>query len=318
MFAVRSAAVAALLMVGCSPSGPKPDGILVAATVSPITDLVSAVAGDRASVIGLVPEGVDSHTFEPSARDAAVLSDARVLFANGLHLETPLLDLARETLGTYGKVVELGGLVITEQEWIYDRSFPREEKNPNPHLWTDPILASGFVEQIASELVAADPEGKAGYHRRAEALRRSIAELDGAIRTATETLEPSRRKLLTYHDSFPYFARRYGWKVVGAVQPSDFKEPTAKEVAELIDQIRRESVPAIFGSEVYPSSVLRTISDETGARYIADLRDDDLPGEPGDPDHSYIGLMRYNLITIVEGLGGDASALKELRYQRPR
>lgn len=318
MLAVKAVALGALTLVGCSAPAPSADEIVLAATVSPITDLVAAVAGDRASVTGMVPEGVDSHTFEPSARDAAVLAGARVLFANGMHLETPLLDLARETMSGDGKVVELGDRVVTEQEWIYDRSFPREERNPNPHLWTDPILAIGFVEQIAKELIAVDPGGKTDYQRRATDLRHAIAELDGAIRTATITIEPSRRKLLTYHDSFPYFARRYGWQVIGAVQPSDFKEPTAREVAELIDQIRRESVPAIFGSEVYPSSVLRTISDETGARYIADLRDDDLPGEPGDPDHSYIGLMRYNLITIVEGLGGDASALKALRYQRPR
>lgn len=316
--AAKWALVAVLAMAACTPSPQGTDRIRVAATVSPITDLVSAVAGDRATVFGMVPEGVDSHTFEPSARAAAALADSRLLFANGLHLETPILELARKTMGHDTKVVELGDKVITAQDWIFDRSFPREEKNPNPHLWTDPVLAMGFVDEIARELIAIDPGGRTAYERRAEGLREAIRGLDAAIRTATATIDPSRRKLLSYHDSFPYFARRYGWQVIGAVQPSDFKEPTAREVADLITQIRRESVPAIFGSEVYPSSVLRTIAEETGARYIADLRDDDLPGEPGDPNHSYIGLMRYNLITIVEGLGGDASALKELSYRPPR
>ena len=108
-------------------------------------------------------------------------------------------------------------------------------------------------------------------------------------------MPPENRKLLTYHDSFPYFAREYGWQIIGAIQPSDFADPTPQEVAALIDQIRREHVPAIFGSEVFPSPVLEQIASETGAQYVDDLRDDDLPGENGDPDHSYFGLMVYRL-----------------------
>ena len=112
--------------------------------------------------------------------------------------------------------------------------------------------------------------------------------------TATATVPEEDRKLLTYHDSFPYFAREYGWEVVGAIQPSDFAEPTPQEVAGLIDQIRAEHLPAIFGSEVFPSPVLEQIAAETGATYVDDLRDDDLPGEAGDPDHSYLGLMVFD------------------------
>ncbi|HXF36487.1 MAG TPA: metal ABC transporter substrate-binding protein, partial [Actinomycetota bacterium] len=120
------------------------------------------------------------------------------------------------------------------------------------------------------------------------------------------------RKLLTYHDSFPYFAREYGWEIIGAIQPSDFSEPTPQEVARLIDQIRRAGVPAIFGSEVFPSPVLEQIARETGARYVDDLRDDDLPGEPGEPDHSYLGLMVFDYRTFMGALGGDASAFDRL------
>ncbi len=131
--------------------------------------------------------------------------------------------------------------------------------------------------------------------------------LEAAVRTATATLPPARRKLLTYHDSFPYFAREYGWEVVGAIQPSDFAEPTPQEVVGLIEQIHAEDLPAIFGSEVFPSPVLEQIAEETGATYVNDLRDDDLPGEAGDPDHSYLGLMVFDLTTIVGALGGDPS-----------
>jgi ABC-type Zn uptake system ZnuABC Zn-binding protein ZnuA len=96
--------------------------------------------------------------------------------------------------------------------------------------------------------------------------------------------------------------------VIGAIQPSDFAEPTAQEVADLIDQVRSEQVPAIFGSEVFPSPVLEQIAAEAGAEYVNDLRDDDLPGENGDPDHSYVGLMVFDFRTFMSALGGDVSA----------
>ena len=100
--------------------------------------------------------------------------------------------------------------------------------------------------------------------------------------------------------------------MIGAIQPSDFSEPSAGEVADLIDQIEEEDIPAIFGSEVFPSDVLETIADETGAEYVDDLRDDDLPGEPGDEEHSYIGLMVRNMEIMLPALGGDALAMADV------
>ena len=129
---------------------------------------------------------------------------------------------------------------------------------------------------------------------------------------ATETLPADARKLVTYHDAYAYFARTYGWKVVGAIQPSSFEEPTPKEIADLIDQVKSENVKAVFGSEVFPSPVLEQIGNEAGVTYVDELRDDDLLGEPGDPEHSWMGLMRFDYVTMIEALGGDASALKAL------
>ncbi|NBO67787.1 MAG: zinc ABC transporter substrate-binding protein, partial [Actinobacteria bacterium] len=102
----------------------------------------------------------------------------------------------------------------------------------------------------------------------------------------------------------------YGFTVIGAIQPSSFDEPTPKEIAELISQVKAQEVKAIFGSEVFPSTVLEQIGAETGVRYVDVLRDDDLIGKPGDAEHSWLGLMRFNFVTMVEALGGDASALK--------
>ena len=116
-------------------------------------------------------------------------------------------------------------------------------------------------------------------------------------------------KLVTYHDAYAYFAETYGWDVVGAVQPKNFEDPTPAEVALLIDQVESEGVTTIFGSEVFPSAVLEEIGRATGVRYEDTLRDDDLPGEPGDADHSWLGLMRYNYETMIEGLGGTVEQL---------
>src|SRR5262249_43834392 len=112
------------------------------------------------------------------------------------------------------------------------------------------------------------------------------------------------RKLLTYHDSWAYFGRRYGVQIIGAIQPSDFAEPSPREVAALIDQVRQYQLPAIFGSEVFPSKVLEQVGRETGARYIDSLRDDALPGQPGAPEHTYLGLMVEDMRTMLSALGG--------------
>ena len=136
-----------------------------------------------------------------------------------------------------------------------------------------------------------------------------VESLDSAIETVIGTIPASNRKLLTYHDSWAYFARRYGMEVVGAVQPSDFSEPSAREVARLIDQVKELDLPAVFGSEVFPSDVLEQIAREAGAGFVDDLADDDLPGEPGDPDHSYMGLIVKNIRIMADALAGNADAL---------
>ena len=136
--------------------------------------------------------------------------------------------------------------------------------------------------------------------------------MDQAIRTAVATVPEKNRKLLTYHDSWAYFAKQYGMVVIGAVQPSNFSQPSVREVAELIDQLRELGLPAVFGSEVFASDVLEAIASEAGARFIDELADDDLPGKPGDPEHSYLGLMKKNVEVMIPALGGDASSMAGL------
>jgi manganese/iron transport system substrate-binding protein len=286
-------------------AGGKPN---VVTTVSPITNIAQNVGGDRVVVTGVVPEGENSHEFEPAPSDARVMAEADIVFINGLHLEEPTLELAESNVRDGVEIVQLGDETIAPDEYIYDFSFPKAGGDPNPHLWTNPPYAKRYAEIIRDELSALDPDGAGTYESNFEAFSSRIDALDRAVRAATETVPVENRKLLTYHDSFPYFAREYGWRIVGAIQPSDFSEPSAREVGDLIEQIRRERVPAIFGSEVFPSPVLRQIARETGAKYLDDLRDDDLPGSPGGPSHSYIGLMVFDYKTFVTALGGSTSA----------
>jgi len=297
-----------LLLGACSSTEAQGSGLQVVTTVSPITNIVENVGGDRVSVTGIVPEGTNSHTFEPAPSDAAVMEDADIVFINGLHLEEPTLELAENNTGNGVPIVSLADRTISEDEYIYDFSFPKAGGFPNPHLWTNPLYAKRYAEIVADELTKVDPEGADTFQANLGAYTERLDDLDAAVREATQTVPEADRKLLTYHDSFPYFAREYGWRVIGAVQPSDFAEPTPQDVAALIDQIRDEHIPAIFGSEVFPSPVLEQISAETGANYVDDLRDDDLPGDPGDADHSYLGLMVFDFRTIVGALGGDPSA----------
>lgn len=286
--------------------------MLIATTVSPITSIAANIAGERARVVGIVPEGTNSHTFEPPPSVAALLSSADVIFLNGLKLEEPTLNLAETNAKADAQIVQLGDQVITEPEWIFDFSFPEEGGKPNPHLWTDPPYAAEFASVIAETLAAADAQNASYYRANLAAFNEKVDALADAIRADQETVAPENRKLLTYHDAYAYFARDFGWEVIGAVQPDNFEDPSPAEVADLIDQVNEEQVPTVFGSEVFPSAVLEEIGRATGARYEDTLRDDDLPGEPGDPEHSYLGLMRYDFITIITGLGGTAPALAAL------
>jgi ABC-type Zn uptake system ZnuABC Zn-binding protein ZnuA len=283
------------------------DRLRVVSTVSPITNLVQNVGRENVEVYGIVPEGTNSHTFEPAPSDARLFAEADIVFVNGLHLEEPTRELAEANVPEGVPIVQLGERTISPDEYIYDFSFPKEEGDPNPHLWTNPPYVKRYAEIIMDELSKADPDNATAYRRTYEEVAERLDELDRLVRQVTETVPPQNRKLLTYHYSFPYFAREYGWTVIGAIQPSDFSEPTAAEVARLIDQVREQRVPAIFGSEVFPSPVLQQIAREAGARYIDDLRDDDLPGENGDPSHSYFGLMVFDFKTFMGALGGAPS-----------
>jgi ABC-type Zn uptake system ZnuABC Zn-binding protein ZnuA len=305
----------ALLATGCtSESTANPDSgrLQVASTVAPITSIVANIGGDRIDLTGIVPEGTNSHTFEPPPQVSALMERADVVFVNGLQLEEPTFALAEANAPEDAALVELGDAVLPEADYLYDFSFPEEDGKPNPHLWTDPTYAIAYAGVIRDVLVERDGANADYYEANHDAFVVKAGELSDAVRADQASIAQDERLLLTYHDAYAYFAETYDWTVVGAVQPSNFEEPQPREIARIVDQVREQDVPVVFGSEVFPSPVLEQIARETGARYEDSLRDDDLPGEPGDPEHSWLGLMRANFVTMIEGLEGSAEQLRAL------
>jgi ABC-type Zn uptake system ZnuABC Zn-binding protein ZnuA len=309
----------------------------VVATVAPVADLVAQVGGERVEVTSLVPPGADSHTYEPRPQDVALLSELDAYVGVGLDLNDAALDLAAQHLPEGAPILLLGELALDDDALVMDHSHDDGhshgdgghshgddghshgddghhheddgELGPNPHVWTSVRNAVAMVRSIAEELAFLDDEGSELYASNADALVAELEALDQDIATAAATVPEENRVLVTYHDAWTYFARDHGFEFVAAVQPGDYSEPSAAEVRGVIDLLRELQVPAIFGSEVFPTRVLDTIAAETDAVYVGDLSDDELPGAAGDPEHTYLEMMRRNAVTIVDALGGDSSAL---------
>lgn len=316
----------------------------VVATVAPLADLVEQVGGERVEVATLVPPGADSHTYEPRPSDVAAIEGADAYLGIGLALNDAALELAEATVSDGVPVVRLGEEVYGDEQLVFDHSHGEDDGDlghshadddgdhghshgeddgdhghshsdddggpgPNPHVWTSVRGAADLVTGIAETLEALDADGADHYRERSERELDELDELDDAIDVATATIPEEARTLVTFHDAWAYFARDYDLEFATAVQPADLTEPSASEVRAVIDLVRELDVPAVFGSEVFPSRVLEAIASETDATYVDDLADDVLPGQPGDPEHAYLELMRGNAEAIVVGLGGDASAL---------
>jgi manganese/iron transport system substrate-binding protein len=285
----------------------EPDMLDVATTVAPISSIARNIGGGRIRLRGIVPDATNSHTFEPSPSDAATLAKADLIIVNGLHLEEPTLDLAEASKGAETPILKLGDATITEDEWLFDFSFPEAEGDPNPHLWMNVLYAREYAQLIRDWLSEADPPNADHYAANFDRYAAALDDLDARIREAVPTVPEAARKLLTYHDSWAYWAREYGFDVIGAVQASDFSDPSPRDVATLIDQVRAEQVPAVFGSEVFPSPVLEQIARESGATFVDELRDDEPPGELRSAEHTYLGMLRKDMIVMLDALGGQGT-----------
>ena len=281
----------------------------VVTTVSPITNMVQNIGGTHIRVTGMVPGGVDSHTFEPIPSDIKTLQAADLIVMNGLDLELPTLTLAEKVKKPATSILQLGNRALKAEDWRFDFSFPREHGHPNPHVWLNIELVMRYAEIIREALTVMDPANKAAYQANAATYLSKLHKLDQAIFACVETIPEKNRKLVTYHDSFAYFAPRYGMTVNAAIQPSDFSEPGPQEVISIIKQIKESGVPAIFGSEVFPSKVMAQIARESKAKFVDQLSDDALPAAP---NHSFIGMMVHNMTVMTEALGGNPTCVANI------
>jgi ABC-type Zn uptake system ZnuABC Zn-binding protein ZnuA len=288
------------------------DKLDVATTVAPISSIARNIGGDRIRLRGIIPDATNSHTFEPAPSDARTLALADVIIVNGLHLEQPTLDMAEASKSTTAVIRQLGDSTIGPRDWLFDFSFPESAGDPNPHLWMDVQYAIRYADLIRGWFGEADPANRAAYDANYAAYKTRLEQLDGLIREGVASVPEQDRKLLTYHDSWAYWAREYGFTVIGAVQASDFSDPSPQEVARLIQQVRAEKVPAVFGSEVFPSPILEQIARESGATFVDQLRDDEPPGAPQSAEHTYVGMLKRDMQVMIGALGGDPSIFDAL------
>jgi ABC-type Zn uptake system ZnuABC Zn-binding protein ZnuA len=277
--------------------------IRVLATVSFLADLAQNVAGERLKIDSLIPAGLDPHAFEPTPQDVARIAESQILIINGGGLEYWL----QETLTNAG-----GKRTVIEASASLKRRVPQEGEigagaapahETDPHFWLDPVNAIQYVENIRDGLAQADPAGKEIYTQNAAAYITQLKDLDAWVRKEVEQIPPERRLLVTNHESFGYFADRYGFKIVGAIIPSvnTTASPSAQQLAYLIDRIRSTGAPAIFLETGSNPDLAAQIAQETGVKVVTDLYTHSLSDATG-PAPNYIALIKHNVISIVEAL----------------
>ncbi|HEV2073889.1 MAG TPA: zinc ABC transporter substrate-binding protein [Thermomicrobiales bacterium] len=292
-----------LLALSSPTSAADGDPIKVVASSSILADWVSNVTGDSADVTSIVPAGGDAHTFDPDPATVASIADADIIFAIGSGFEPWLADMI-EASGTEAAYVE-----VTRDMTLLGADHEDEENHDedegDPHIWGDVSNAISSVELIGTALAEVDPDNADTYRANAEAYIEQLKELDGAIREQVATIPEANRKLVTSHDTFAYYAKAYGFDIIGTALGSSSSEsgdPSAKEITTLVEDIQEADVPAIFAENVVNPSLMQSIADEAGVELAPTLYTDAL-GEEGSDGSSYIGMMTYNTNTIVSALG---------------
>jgi zinc/manganese transport system substrate-binding protein/manganese/iron transport system substrate-binding protein len=292
---------AAAALGGCAPSTSTPPDpsapIRVVTTSTVLGDLIRQTGGDRVAVTSLVPPGVDVHTYQATPADLQALAEADLVVMNGLGLDDWLGDMIETVSG--GPQSRVPIVRLAEDSLDFELLPGEEPDTRNPHLWMDVNYAIEYVDRIEIALVAIAPAKAADIGRSSDAYRAAITELDGWVREQISTIPVENRKIVTFHDALPYFARAYGLTIVGVAVEAPGQDPSAGEIAALIDAIRASGVKAIFSEDQFPTALIDQIAGETGATVVADLYDDSL-GDP--PVTSYEAVIRWDVEKLVEAL----------------
>ncbi len=301
----------AILLAGCAGASAQAGAqdlsgraIQVVATTSMITDLVRNVGGERVSVTGLMGPGVDPHLYKASEGDLRALEQADLIFYNGLHLEA---NLARILDG-----MKEGGKAVAVSDLI-DRSLlstpPQFGGNYDPHIWFDVTLWKKAVEKVRDALAEKDPSSAAVYRANAGRYLQQLDELDAYVRAQAEKLPPERRVLITAHDAFHYFGKAYGFEVRGLQGISTAAEASTADVQALASFIAEKRIPAVFVESSVPQRNIEAVQAAVRAKgfevKIGGQLFSDAMGSPGTPEGTYIGMVRYNINTIVTALSEE-------------
>lgn len=310
----KTAAVLALLVLaGCGrvAEGYEPldlsnRQIRAVATTGMVADLVVNVGGARVAVETLMGPGIDPHGFKASERDVITLADADIIFYNGLHLEAKMADIferMRERVRTVAvaEAIDESGLL----------SPPGFDGQFDPHVWFDVELWSRTIPSVVAALSEMDPAHASAYERRADAYAQRLARLDRYVIQQTERVPPDQRVVLTAHDAFNYFGEAYGYEVRGLQGISTAAEAGTADVRELADLITERDIPALFIETSVSTRFIEAVQEAVAARggsvEIGGELFSDALGDAGTPEGSYVGMVRHNTDTIVEGLSGEGS-----------
>ena len=296
-----------LLIAACVPvtppetaAEPQQPPLVVVTMGNLLANHIYNIGGDKITIDRLVAQGTDPHHYEPAPSDVIKLTEADIIFMRGGNNPEALRRRIARFAGDEATIalVDVG---IDPDDFIYD-----DFGHIDAHLGGDLDFVISYSEQIRDTLVEQDPDNAGTYNANYDDYTVRLLELDEVIMAVVATIPEENRQLYSYHNSFAYFARRYGYTILGSIQPHDFTEPSAHDVAEIIDLLRELKLPAIFGSSFTPSPVMEQISREAYVPiYMID--DDDLPGVPGDLEHSFINMRVQNIKILAEALGGDGS-----------
>jgi zinc/manganese transport system substrate-binding protein len=273
--------------------------IKAVASISILGDLVRNVGGDRVDVTTLVGPNGDAHVYAPTPGDAKKLAAANIVFVNGLGLEGWMTRLVTAS-GTKAPMIVVSKGIVPRRMEDADKSG---RMAIDPHAWQSVANAKIYVAAIRDGLDAIDPAGKAAYEANAAAYLSKLDALETEVRAAIATIPADHRKIITAHDAFGYFGSAYGMEFIAPEGIATEADPSAKDVANIIVQIRKQKIPAVFLENITDPRLMRQIARETGAAIGGTLYSDAL-SEPGGPAGTYIDMMRHNLRELTKALVG--------------
>jgi zinc/manganese transport system substrate-binding protein len=278
-----------LALVAITPVHPQ-ERLNVVASFSILGDFVRNVGGDRVGVTTLVGPDGDVHVYTPAPADAKKIADAKLVIINGLGLEGWLPRLVQSSGGKATIVAASDGIAPL-----------RSSTSADPHAWQSVVNAKIYVANIRDALSAADPAGAATYRANAQGYLAKLDALDREVRESVAQIPPAHRKVISTHNAFGYFASAYGIEFIAPSGVSTESEPSARDIAGIITQIRTQSIPAVFLENISDPRLMRRISAETGARIGGTLYSDSLTAEKGDAP-TYIDMVRHNIKALTHAL----------------